>query len=172
MDCRIFRQQIEFSLDGEPSTQEEARLRAHLEECPYCRQYRAGAQRLWGQLADLQMEPPGDIAGPVLARLARRKSWRGAGIAAIFLLAGITIFPVLVQGAFLVGTALLSLDWQWLPSLLATLFQAAKVLYKGWRVLAEALPQEYWLGLTFLAMIDLAMLVKIFRFKLAKGGTA
>lgn len=172
MDCRICRQQIEFSLDGELSPQEEAKLRAHLEECASCRQYRAQALSLWGQLADLQLEPPGDIAGPVLARLARRRAWRGAGIAAILLLAGINFFPVLVQGTLLIRTAFLNLDWQWLLALLGAIFQAAKVLFKSLMVLAEALPQKYWLGLACMGIFDLAMLITIFRFKAAKGGVA
>lgn len=169
MSCQFYRQQIELKLDGELSAREGAQLNSHLQQCPPCRQYQADALVLWDQLAALELDPPKDIAGPVMSRLARRKAWRQLGIAAIFLLAAVSLFPVLVQGIFWARTALLSIDWHWLPTLLGTIWQALKVLIKGLVLLAEVLPQEYWLGLAGLVVIDMAMLVKIFSLKPAKG---
>lgn len=169
MSCQFFRQQIELELDGELSAQEGVLLDSHLQQCPPCRQYRADALILWNKLADLDLELPGNIAGPVLTKLARRRAWKQLGIAAIILLAVISLFPFLIQGVFLTRAAFLRLEWHWFPVLLRTIWQAAKVMFKGWTLLTGLLPQEYWLGFAGLAIIDMVMLIKIFSINPAKG---
>lgn len=169
MNCHFYRQQIELGLDKELPAHEEARLNSHLQQCACCRQYRADALALWNQLTDLEFEPPGDIAGPVLARVARRKVWRQVGFVAILLLVSISLFPALVQGVLWGRTVFFSLEWHWFPTLLRTIWQAAKVMFKGWTLLTGILPQEYWLGFAGLAIIDLVILIKLFSINPARG---
>jgi len=171
-NCVYFQEQIELDLDGELSTAERNELNKHLSVCLDCRKIREESLALWGALeSGLQLDPPGDLPSLVAGRLARRRVWRLAGFAAMLLIAALSSLPFLSQGTEWVLTALLDLDLGWIPKFFGTIWSTTRVIYKGFTLLAESLPQEYWLGLAAVVAIDLALVVKVFGPRLTKGGS-
>jgi anti-sigma factor RsiW len=70
--CIQVRAQLESLIDGELGDEAEARLRAHLADCPGCRAHHAEAISLPTRLAALgSPEPPKALIGEVLRRVHR-----------------------------------------------------------------------------------------------------
>ena len=69
MTCQQCREVVSASLDGEADTGDRSAADAHLAECPTCRAWATGAERL-GRLARVRpAEDVPDVAGPLLASL-------------------------------------------------------------------------------------------------------
>lgn len=164
--CTAYQEQIELDLDGELTAEQRRELQSHLAVCPVCRKYQEAAAALWQALeSGMLMDPPADIAGPVMVRVRKARNWQWAGMISIALLAALSLGFLSFQAAAWIS----SLNLEWLPNLLGSFWKTAKVLFKGWLTLTHALPDEYWLGLSGLAAINLAMLLKVLG-KPVRGG--
>lgn len=171
-NCSYFRNQIEFDFDGELTIEERQQLNAHLAICQTCREYREEIGSLWGYLESAMLfEPPGEIAGPVIARIRKRRTWRLAGLTGIALLSVISLVPVSAGILNEVLNLLFHLNLDWIPNFLGSLWSAVNVLLRSLMTVAELLPDEYWLGLSVLVIINLAMLLKLLGFSTQRGGS-
>jgi predicted anti-sigma-YlaC factor YlaD len=168
--CKHYQEQIELDLDGELSASLRTELASHLAVCPQCSEYRAEALIFRRTLATgLQLLPPRDIVEPVLAKIKKRRAWRRVGFTAILLLPFLCINMLSAQK---VAQIILSLNFGALPTLLSSIWRSVTVLFRSWIRIAEILPEEYWLGLSALALFNLAMVLKLYAPKRVRGGKA
>ena len=68
-DHAVYEEQICAMLDGELSAEEEASLRAHLDECETCRAFLAAMEAVYGLSAKDLPEAPADLAETVMERV-------------------------------------------------------------------------------------------------------
>lgn len=168
--CKYYQEQIELDLDGELSTQDKKVLDAHLHCCAECRQYLDDARDLWQSLGSaVLLDPPGSIAGPVLVKIRKGRNLRLAGMVAIVLLIMVGFGIVFMQSGLRLADTLLSMNLEWIPNLLGSLWNAMNVLLNSWQIVAGLLPNEYWLGLSALVVINLAFLVKVLGLNSLRG---
>jgi len=72
--CDAYSELISLRLDGALSPEEEARLEAHLEQCPHCRDLARDLEALHGALAGLPpVEVPADLSDRIAAAVAADK---------------------------------------------------------------------------------------------------
>ena len=171
MDCLKFQEQIEMELDGELSQADKPGLERHLLICPDCQEFRAEAEMLFNVLqGELMVEPPSNLVGPVMAKVARRRAWRVAGFLAAMPLAVISLGPMVRQAMVWTLRAVLNWEPTWLTTLWGSIWRTFKVLYRAWVMVSSAMPDEYWLGLAVLAILNLTMLLKLMGSWSGKGG--
>lgn len=168
--CMYFQEQIEFDLDGELSAGAKKELTAHLHCCAECRQYLDSAVDLWKSLdTAVLLDPPGSIAGPVLVKIRKGRSLRLAGMVAIVLLTMLGFGSVFMQSGIRLVDTLLSMDLEWIPNLLGSLWNAINILLDSWQTVVFLLPDEYWLGLSALVIVNLAFLIKVLGLNSLRG---
>ena len=93
---------ISARLDGSLSGEEPARLEAHLEACPACRDLLADLEELHGALPELWAEPPADLQNRIMDRIRAdaapipigkpKRTWKSW-------LAMAAVFAVIIAGA-------------------------------------------------------------------------
>jgi len=169
-DCASLRELIWADIDKELSPEGQLELNMHLAICPDCREYRDEAQVLSVQLESCMLtDPPADLVAPVWAEIARRRNLRLARAVAITV--GVMAFLGFSSGIILLW-ALKTLNLTWIPNLLSSFWNMIKVLGDSWLTVSEHLLDSYWLSLSVLTAINLAMLLRVIGFKSIKGGNA
>ena len=98
LDCELAQCYLSARLDGAITSEEEAALEAHLQDCPACRTLSEQLTALHQAMAELPLVPPPDgLKDSILARVAaeprRKMRWRP-------LLASAALFALLFMGVY------------------------------------------------------------------------
>lgn len=155
--CHQWQSLIEAELDGELADRDRELLAQHMATCASCRAYDRESRALQAALRALQFTPPVDLREPVMRALQRRRRWRRAGIVAVILTGLSGTLPALVWGLALFRAVWRGIDWAWLLRLATTVGKAVLILGKGWSVLIQSFPVQFWLGLVALTAFNVVV---------------